>query len=130
MTYIGIDHGTKRVGISTSDIGETIAFPSVVLRNNSKLIEELKKIAKEKSVKEFVIGESKNYKGTDNLIMKDIYKLKSQLENEGFVVHLEPEFMSSAEAMHLQDKNEMLDASAATIILQSFLNKKRQQNRQ
>lgn len=125
MTYIGIDHGTKRVGVATSDIGETMAFPVGVLTNNSKLIEELKKIAQEREVKEFVIGESKNYKGEDNLIMKEINELKNQLEKEGYVVHLEPEFMSSAEAMHLQDKNAMLDASAAAIILQSFLNKKK-----
>ena len=47
--------------------------------------------------------------------------LQLYLEKEGFTVFLEPEFMTSANAERFQGKNEMLDASAAALILQSFL---------
>ena len=38
-------------------------------------------------------------------------------------VDFEPEFMTSTEALHLQEDTKMLDASAAAIILQSYINK-------
>ena len=78
----------------------------------------------ENSIKEIVLGESKNYKGKANTILPESLNLKMDLEKEGFIVHLEPEFMTSANAERFQGKNDMLDASAAALILQSYLDKK------
>jgi RNase H-fold protein (predicted Holliday junction resolvase) len=41
----------------------------------------------------------------------------------GFKVVFEPEFMTSVQASQITGENKMLDASAAAIILQSYLNR-------
>ena len=51
-------------------------------------------------------------------------ELKKQLEAKGFIVHLEPEFMTSVQAERLQGKNAKSDSSAAALILQAYLDKK------
>ncbi|MCX6716542.1 MAG: RuvX/YqgF family protein [Candidatus Taylorbacteria bacterium] len=138
MKYMGIDFGSKRVGISVSDDGGEMAFPKVVLKNSSgvkgskgagasnALIKEIKEICLSEKIGEVVIGESKNYKGEKNKIMDEIMPFAKKLKVEtGLTIHLHPEFMTSAQAVQIQGENEMLDASAATIILQAFLDKKK-----
>lgn len=120
--YLGIDYGTKRIGIAISDDNGEMAFPKMVLDNNNKIIENIKELTSKNNIEKVVIGESKNYKMEDNLIMTDILDLKSILENElQLDVILHPEVLSSSEAEQIQGKNAMLDASAAAIILQSYL---------
>lgn len=125
MRILGIDYGSKRIGIALSDEGRQFAMPLVVLNNSKNNLEEVIKIAKEKETTEIVIGESKNYKGEANTILGESLNFKMDLEKQGFTVYLEPEFMTSANAERFQGKNDMLDASAAALILQSFLDKER-----
>jgi len=122
MKYLGIDYGTKRVGLAISDENNKIAFPSAVIQNDSKILQNLKKILNENKIKKVIIGESQNYKMEDNEIMREILDLKEIIEKtmEKDVI-LHPEFMSSAQAEKIQGKNKMIDASAAAIILQSYL---------
>ncbi len=124
MKLLGIDYGTKRVGIAVSDEEAKFAFPVSVIPNNKDLLDEIKSIAKLNEVKEIVIGESKDYKGQANAILPAATELKSQLEKVGFTVHWEPEFMTSVQAERFQGKTELTDASAAALILQSYLDKK------
>ena len=57
--------------------------------------------------------------------MKKILSFKKELEdNLKLPVILHPEFMTSAEAERLQGKNDMIDASAASLILKSFFDNK------
>jgi len=70
------------------------------------------------------MGESKNYKGEANAVLPESLNFKMDMESEGYIVHLEPEFMTRENAERFQGKNENLDASAAALILQSFLDKK------
>lgn len=122
MKYLGIDYGTKRIGIALSDDDGQMAFPDSVIENNEKLIENLSKIISENKVGLVVIGESKNYKMEDNLIMEDVLNLKRVIEAEfGLEVELHPEVLTSVQAESIQGKNEMVDASAASIILQSYI---------
>lgn len=124
MKYIGIDFGSKRVGIAVSDESGSLAFPKVVLANDKKLLSLILKIAEEENALGIVIGESKNYSGEPNRIMEEIEKFKKEIEEKTKLeIYFEPEFMTSVQAVQLQGKNKMLDASAATIILQSFLDK-------
>ena len=143
MRYLGIDYGSKRVGVAVSDEAGKFALPLAVLPNDKKLLSEIKKIIAEKKIEAVVLGESKNFKGEDNAIMKGAREFKVALEKEtGLSVFLEPEFMTSAEADRMKPPasgqnrktgvrlrrpkvtNEMLDASAAAIILQSYLDRR------
>jgi putative Holliday junction resolvase len=120
--YLGIDYGTKRVGVAMSDDDGFMAFPDEVLKNDAKLIENLKAKVKKNNIKKVIIGESKNYKMEDNKIMNEIIDLKSVLETLLEIdVELQPEFMTSMQAEKIQGKNDMIDASAASIILQAYL---------
>lgn len=125
---LGIDFGKKRVGIAMSDEDGKIAFPKVVYLNDIKLIERIAGYCKGNSIAGIVLGESKNFKGEDNPVMKDILKFKAEIEKAtSLTVFMEPEFMSSSEAEKMRaegDSAEMLDASAAAVILQSYLDKK------
>lgn len=124
MRFLGIDFGSKRVGIALSDEAGQFAMPFIVLKNSKDLLQEVIDIAKKNGVKEIIMGESNDYKGKANKIMDEITDFKKSLELQKFQVYLEPEFMTSIEAGRLQGENQMLDASAAALILQSFLDKR------
>ena len=125
MKYLGIDFGSKRVGVAVSDDEGRMAFPHSVLLNDKNLLAEIEEIIKKEKIEEIIIGESKNFAGEDNKIMSAILNFKEKMEGKLKIkVYLEPEFMTSAQAEHIQGKTEMHDASAAAIILQSFLDKK------
>ncbi|MDO8664268.1 MAG: Holliday junction resolvase RuvX [Candidatus Liptonbacteria bacterium] len=142
MRYLGIDYGSKRVGVAISDEAGEFALPLTVLANDEKLLLEIKKIIAEKRVGAVVLGESKNFKGEDNVIMKGAREFKISLEKETELpVFLESELFTSAEADRMkpsvfgqnrktgvrlrrpETKNVMLDASAAALILKSYLDK-------
>lgn len=138
MKYLGIDFGSKRVGIAVSDDTGKMAFPYSVIPNNArstssgqaKLLGEIQKIIEKEKIEEIIIGESKDFKGEPNKIMSAIESFKKELEDLPaqagklkMKVWFEPEFMTSSQAEHIQGKTELHDASAATIILQSYLDK-------
>ncbi|MDO8510242.1 MAG: RuvX/YqgF family protein [bacterium] len=125
MRYLGIDYGEKRVGVAISDETNTLALPKAVLPNDAALIPTIQSIIKEESISDVVIGESNDRKNTPNPIMKRIAKFKEVLGHESNVaMHYESEFYTSIEAERLQGKSAMGDASAAALILKSFLEKK------
>lgn len=124
MKYLGIDFGGKRVGIAVSDDTGNMAFPHSVMFNDKNLLDNVEKIVKEENIGSIVIGESKDFKGEPNKIMAEIEGFKKILaENLKLPVHLEPEFLTSAQAERIQGKTDLHDAAAAAIILQSFLDK-------
>jgi putative Holliday junction resolvase len=122
MRYLGVDYGKKRVGIALSDERGEFALPKAVLPNDRELIKKIKEICDENGVKQVVIGESKNYKGEENAIMENIRSFADDLKGvTRLPVVFEPEFLTSAAAERIQGKNEMHDASAAALILKSYL---------
>lgn len=137
MKYVGIDYGTKRIGVAVSDESALLAFPMGVVVAGKDALTEIRDIARENAVEVIVIGESKNYQGELNPVMTEVEKFKAALEGEGFTVVYEPEFMSSMAAARqfapeeksrkANPNQELLDASAAAIILQSFLDRKKKE---
>ena len=129
MKYLGIDYGTKRIGLAVSDENAEFAFPLAVLQNSESSAEEIARICREKGVSAIVVGDSENFQMQKNEIMKEVAPFVEILrEKSGLPVVLHPEFLTSAEAERLQGKNDMLDASAAAIILKSFLESEKLQN--
>jgi putative holliday junction resolvase len=126
MKYLGIDFGEKRIGIALSDPEETMAFPKDVFENNAQVVPKIVNLIKSEGVEGVVMGESRNFQGEKNAIYSASESFAEALKSEtGLEVLLEPELYTSAEAERLQGKNSKLDASAAAIILTSYLNKKR-----
>ena len=137
MKVIGIDFGLSKVGLAISDPSGIIALPLKVLRykNKEDLLSELQNISKEKDVNKFVIGYpiSMNYKENEMTKIIDIFK--QDMENMNFEVILEDERLSSEYAKKImieQDvkvsrNKEMVDLTAASIILQTYLDRNKNQ---
>ena len=137
IKVIGIDFGLSKVGLAISDPSGIIALPFKVLRykNKEDLLSELQDISKEKDVNKFVIGYpiSMNYK--ENEMTKIIDSFKQDMENLDFEVILEDERLSSEYAKKImieQDvkvsrNKEMVDLTAASIILQTYLDRNKNQ---
>lgn len=122
MRYLGVDYGTKRVGLALSDEDGNFAYPLIVLENTEDLISVIVKLCKENNVGTVVVGESKDFSQKENDIMREIKPFVKNLEDSaGLKVFMHPEFMTSMEAERLQGSNDMNDASAAAIILKSYL---------
>jgi putative Holliday junction resolvase len=122
---LGIDFGSKRIGVALTDESSSMALPYSVVENSKGALDEILKICKDNNVSKIIIGESKNFKGKDNAIMKSVHIFSDQLTRAGYEVIMHPEFLTSfqAEQMNyeLHGTKDMLDASSATIILQSYI---------
>ena len=133
MRYLGIDYGSKRVGLALSDENGTMGFPHATFENTAMLAEEIAALIEKEKVGAVVIGESKDFAGNDNAIAKDSQLLGARLkERTGLEVFFEDERLTSAAARRQFDQTEKtrkpkstanVDASAAALILTSFLEK-------
>ena len=135
MRYIGLDLGSRTLGVSLSDPSGIIASSYTIIRHNEeyeKLVKEVKKIIDEKKVEKIVLGLPKNMNGTIGPKGELSYKFKDMLEKEtNLEVVLEDERLTTKEATDLLIRNDtsrkkrkqVIDSMAATIILQSYLDK-------
>ncbi len=129
MKYLGIDYGSRRVGIALSDDEGVLAFPRDIFVNDKKLLEKIAQLCDRENVSEVVIGESLDSQGKPNLIMKKVVPFREKLKKElSLPMHFEPEFMTSHHAAIGEKKGEFnkgnLDSGAAALILQRFLDKR------
>lgn len=123
---MGIDYGHKKVGVAFSDESGRMAFPHGVIPNDVKLFATLVKLIHEKGVGEIVIGHSLDKSGKENKIHAAVEGLMMDLTLElGIPIHLEPEQYSTQQAIRIQGKTKDTDASAAAIILDSFITRKK-----
>lgn len=126
---LGVDYGTRRVGVASGDLEIGIAFPRTVLENRGIdfVVARLAEICVELEVKVVVVGLPLNMKieHGENKIMgelrKFVEKIKKSLKN--IEVVLFDERLSTFEAGELMDKYQLTgpdDLYAAQIVLQRF----------
>lgn len=136
MRYLGIDYGTKKIGLAKSDDDGRLAFPHKIIPAGNSLSAILEVIEKEK-IDIVVMGESMNLKNEPNIIHEEIKAFAGLLERESKKpVHLIKEFFTSSEARwgtkrkkpvanpHRSGKphkKKEVDDSAAALILQRYL---------
>jgi len=126
MRLMGIDYGKKRIGVALSDEGGGFAFAHSVVENDKNAIRKVKKICEENKVGEIILGESVDYKGQPNPVMAEIKKFKTGLEKEiGLPVEYQKETLTTKEAERIIGKTKKTDASAAALILRSFLEREK-----
>ena len=139
MKYLGLDLGTKTIGLATSDKMGLIATAYKVLRhdnNPSSCLEELITIIKENKIEALVLGLPKNMNNTLGPRAEETIKFKELLEsNINLPIYLEDERLTTKSAESLlimgntsrKKRKKVIDKVAATIILQSFLDQGRKQ---
>ncbi len=126
MRIMGIDYGSKKVGIAFTDEAGKMAFPHGVIPNTPKLLDVIIGLINEKKVGEVVIGHSLDKDGKPNAIHEAVEALMLDITLQlGIPVHLEPEQFTTQAAIQLQGRNAQTDASAAALILDGYLIKQK-----
>ena len=129
---IGVDMGSKRVGLSISDENRKIAVPlkTVNYENIQILADELKKIANENSVHAIIFGNPKNMDGTEGSSSQSVKdKVKLISEKIKIPVFLWDERLSTVGSFNISSQLDInvtkrvknIDENAATFILQGVL---------
>lgn len=121
--YIGIDYGAKRIGLALSDEEGSFAFPKGIVTPET-LEEEISLLCTTEPIEGIIIGHSLASNGEENSLSSSIQHIAKKLESYAPVV-LQHEGFSSFEAHRYQTTKGARDDSAAAIILQRFLDKKR-----
>ena len=131
MKYLGLDYGEKRIGVAVSDDTGKLAFPKyvevalgserwrVVSRN-------LKKIIDEENIGGVVVGLPLGFSMQETEMTKKVREFAEFLKKElNIEIFFQNEVLTSKEVEKSGSAREnMVDASSAALILQSFLDAK------
>ena len=119
---MGIDYGTKRVGIALTNENGDMAFPREVIANDGGLVGKIGDIVTSERVGKVIVGHSVSKTGKDNPLQERIEEFIGELTlHAGIPIELWPEQYTTQEARRVQGKTEKTDASAAALILNSYL---------
>ena len=122
MRLLGIDYGTKRVGVALSDPDGRVAFPHKTYHNDHALVTQMVDLCTKKGVEKIIVGRSTNLNGMPNRVQKDIDSFVEQLGSKSAVpIDFEPEQFSTQAALRIQGRGTQTDASAAALILDSYI---------
>ena len=133
---IGLDLGSKRIGISICDEHQSIATPykTIIKTNNDELISELKAIILENNIKGIIIGNPLNMDGSSGRSAQSVKDTSDNIEKSiGLPICLWDERLSTVGAFNLSSqldinvskREKKIDENAAAFILQGaidFLN--------
>lgn len=125
MRYLGIDYGHKRIGIAISDEEGRMAFPLTELPAEfGNFVKEIRKIIKKESVEKIVIGLPITFGGKESFQAKAVKEFGREL---GKMVQLPMEYENEVLSTKLAERagtpKSKINASAAAVILQSYLDK-------
>lgn len=135
MRYLGLDLGTKSLGLALSDRTGLIAsfYKNISYTDEDKLLEKIKDIVEKEHVEKLVLGLPKNmdnslgWRSTETIEFKE--KLEKMLDKE---VILEDERLTTKIAENMlidfdlsrKKRKKVIDGVSAVIILQSYLDRK------
>ena len=133
---IGLDLGSKRIGISICDEKQLIATPLKTINRSSleKLIDELKIVISENDIKGIIIGNPLNMDGSSGRSAQSVKDTSENIEkNINIPICLWDERLSTVGAFNLSSqldvniskREKKIDENAAAFILQGaidFLN--------
>lgn len=136
MRYIGLDLGSKTLGIAISDLSNTIAsnYKTIMFKNENydSLLFELKEIINDYNITNIVLGWPKNMNNTIGSRAEITQNFKEKIEKYlKTPVYLEDERLTSVISnqvligadMSRKKRKKVVDKIAASIILQSYLDR-------
>ncbi|WP_440678195.1 Holliday junction resolvase RuvX [Candidatus Pelagibacter sp. HIMB1611] len=129
---IGLDLGSKRIGVSICDEKQLIATPYKTIHKskNNELIEELKNIIQENDIKAIIIGYPLNMDGSSGSSAQSVNDVSKNIDKEIDVdVCLWDERLSTVGAFNLSSQLDInvskreknIDQNAAAFILQGAI---------
>ena len=137
MRYLALDHGTKRTGVAVSDELKMIAQPLEYIPSEpfDAFLARLKQLLAEKEIERVFIGMPRNMDGTYGPAAQKVQEFIARLKPEISVpIQTLDERLTSAQANRVllqgnvrrADRKQKVDAMAAAILLQSYLDVKRE----
>lgn len=135
MRYLGLDLGSRTLGMAVSDSLGMFASSYKIVRHNEEyecLINDVLETVQEKKIEAIVLGLPKNMNNTIGPKGELSFQFKKMLEEKlDIPVYLEDERLTTRQAESILIKNDtsrkkrkkVIDSMAATIILQSYLDK-------
>ena len=132
MNYLGVDYGRKRVGLSFAEgeLGIAVPLPPIVNQQAGSVFEKIGQLAQERRVEELVIGYPLHMDGRQGKRTDEVDEFIRGLEKRlNLKVHRVDERLSTsrvesdfkAMGKKISKKSGEIDSSAATLILQDFL---------
>lgn len=130
--YLGIDYGSRRMGLAVSDEIGLLALPLRVIpiQNAGQAVNEVDKICREKSVTQIVVGLPLNMNGSRGPAAEAVTQFVDRLRQRlGLPVITWDERLSSQQAERVliesdvrrAQRRNVIDKIAAQMILQSYL---------
>ena len=129
MNYLGIDYGQKKIGLATAESSVKIATPFKVIENkgNDFIFEQVNNLIQKDFIDEVIVGLPVSLSGSESDQTKEVLKFIELLKNNiSIPVRQMDERMTTHYAGTLlrgSKNKKMEDAIAASIILQSYLDK-------
>lgn len=134
MRCLGIDYGTKRVGLAQGDeIGVATPLPALVDADEAARWRKLGEIIQQRRITDLVLGYPYNMDGSVGFKAKEVDAFAARLKAAfGLPVHLVDETLTSNEAESSIAKKDrrgvrdsgLVDSRAACLILQDWLDQK------
>lgn len=135
MVIMAVDLGKARTGIAICDKTELLASPLTQINeyNREKLLDKISDLAKEKRAELLVVGLPKNMDGSEGESAKNARSFADDLaEKTGLPVDMQDERGTTITAHNYlnatdtrgKKRKSVVDALAATIILEDYLNRK------
>ncbi len=134
MRCLGIDYGSRRIGLSYGDaIGVATPLPALVQATPEQRWAGLAAVIRERRITDLVLGYPYNMDGTAGFKAKEVDAFAARLKTEfALPVHLVDERLTSYEAESTIGKAQrrqvrasgIVDSRAATLILQDFLDQR------
>ena len=129
MKLVGLDVGTKRIGVAKADSSTKIAVPDGFVNVNGQEFAEIARIARMYNTSTFVIGLPRNNNGeeTKQSLYARNFARQLAMSIPNARIYFEDESLTSVEAeRRLKERKKKyqkgeIDAEAASIILQDFL---------
>lgn len=131
---IGLDYGRVRVGVACESEDGQFAFPYAVFANDAQLVARIVELVHVRHITTIVMGDSRDFSGEENAIMSRARALGDMLkEKTGCRLVYEDETLTSAQARRAfepaektraPDSHAPVDAAAAALILQTYLDKR------
>lgn len=130
---LGIDHGDRRIGLALSDPIPLIASPlkTLVINSQQEAIQAILKVIAENDVSIIIVGKPLGLKGNETKQTKHVLKFVDELRKHDLDVVLQDERLTSVsaeksyqnEGFNLRGKKELIDETAAAILLQQYIDK-------
>ena len=130
---LGLDLGQARIGVAISDPDRRVAVPVGTIRTGAPQdIRAVAALVEEQGVTDLVVGYPLSLSGRPGEAADHAEQFSAALrEAIGVPVHLQDERLSTIEAerklaeagLKGRDRREVVDESAATVILQAFLDR-------